>query len=365
MSRDAPNPPPAPHILRGHASDVQCAAFDPRFGADVLETGDADGALVRWDVPSRREISRSRVHGPSSGTLAIASIERSTSRAFVSGDASASAWTCATQGRDGSVKFWRRGETREAPPREIPERAIRGETYGFCRIASDGCGLIARAACSRGSLVVERAGTGERACACRAVGSEDSEDERAGVAFCVAFVRSTHLVAGYEDGTVVIWALNFETGVGEIAFRRRTHAEAVLCVDVDAAGEGFVTGGADGALVRYAIDVSTSPLTCEIVRAHAPYDDVVSASSKQPGVSACSIRSDGKIVASGCWDGKIRVYEYKVKSKGRLLAVLKHHESTVTAVLFAPDDSFLVSTSRDGAVALWPIFPPTVDRGVV
>jgi len=265
------------------------------------------------------------------------------------------------------VKFWRRGETREAAPREIPDRAIRGETYGFCRIASDGCGLIARAACSRGSVSVERAETGERACACRAVGSEESESEgeRAGVVFCVAFVRSTHLIAGYEDGTVVIWALNFETGVGEIAFRRRMHAEAVLCVDVDASGEGFVTGGADGALVRYVIDVSTSPLTCDVVRAHAPYSDVVSASCKQPGVSACSIRSDGKIVASGCWDGNIRVYEYKVKSKGRLLAVLKHHQSTVTAVLFAPDDSFLVSTSRDGAVALWPIFPPTVNRGLV
>ena len=56
------------------------------------------------------------------------------------------------------------------------------------------------------------------------------------------------------------------------------------------------------------------------------------------------------------WDARIRVYEYK-GSKGRILAVLKYHEMIMTSVRFSPDGKFLASASRDGSVALWPIFP--------
>ena len=132
--------------------------------------------------------------------------------------------------------------------------------------------------------------------------------------------------------------------------------------DVDAEGVGAVTGGADGVLVRYVINIDArepSKATVDVVRTHGPYSSVTSASSRQPGASACAIRGDGKIVACGCWDGKIRVFEYKVKSRGRLLAVLKYHDATVTDVLFAPDGSFLASAARDGAVALWNVFPPS------
>ena len=56
------------------------------------------------------------------------------------------------------------------------------------------------------------------------------------------------------------------------------------------------------------------------------------------------------------WDACIRVYDYK-GSKGRILAVLKYHEMIVTSVRFSLDGKFLASASRDGTVALWPIYP--------
>lgn len=359
-ARAMSNPPPEPIVLRAHRSDAQCASFD---ASGVLYTGDADGEVVRWDVERRRVVHRARAHGPTSGVLAMAHfnfVSRASSRA---GDGSGDddVPTRCTQGRDGSVKYWRRaGDASDDRGVEIASRTIRGGVFGFCRLVSDGDELIARATCARGSVVVERAETGRAACALPALGKEDDEsDPRAGVAMCISFIRSEHVVVGYEDGTIAIWALDFESGRGEVKWRRRTHKESALCADVDALGEGFVTGGADGTLVRYAVDVNVVPLMCEVVRAHGPYAEVITSSSKQPGVSACAIRGDGKIVASGCWDGKIRVYEYKRKSKGRVLAVLKYHAATVTDVLFAPDDSYLVSTARDGAVALWPIFPPS------
>jgi WD40 repeat protein len=142
-------------------------------------------------------------------------------------------------------------------------------------------------------------------------------------------------------------------------WRARAHAETVLCASADASGTGAMSGGADGAAVRYAFDVDddTHGVAVRIVRTHAPYANVVSSAMKQPGVSAVAIRADDKIVACGCWDGKVRVFEYKAKSKGRLLAVLKYHEDVVTDVAFAPDGSVLVSAARDGLVCLWPIFP--------
>jgi WD40 repeat protein len=187
---------------------------------------------------------------------------------------------------------------------------------------------------------------------------ENEDEKKVGMVMCVAFIGTTHLMAGYEDGTVIMWQLDFDSGHAREAWRGRTHGETVLCAEVDATGRGAVSGGADGVLIQYEVDVTCDPVCVKVVRKHGPYAQVVSASSAQPGVNAASIRRDGKIVACGCWDGKIRVFEYKVKSKGRLLAVLKYHEASVTDVVFAPDNSCLVSTSRDGTVALWNIFSP-------
>ena len=363
----APNPPPDPFVLRGHATDVQCVSFDARFGARALETGDADGVVITWDTRTRREISRARAHAPTAGAIAMRDI---VVRDVSDDDDSASTSRAVrvTQGKDGSLKFWRRGDgdvgTREAASTsEIPTRAMRTDVNGFCRVASDGGDLLAFAMDSRGTIAVRRASSGTLACAAPPAGSDsDANDPRVGVAMCAAFVRSEHVFVGYEDGTVILWWLNLETGVAELAWRRRTHGETTLCVDVDAEGVGAVTGGADGVLVRYVINIDArepSKATVDVVRTHGPYSSVTSASSRQPGASACAIRGDGKIVACGCWDGKIRVFEYKVKSRGRLLAVLKYHDATVTDVLFAPDGSFLASAARDGAVALWNVFPPS------
>jgi hypothetical protein len=40
------------------------------------------------------------------------------------------------------------------------------------------------------------------------------------------------------------------------------------------------------------------------------------------GIAAVAIRDDRKIFAAGCWDGRVRVFEYGRKSAGRLVASL-------------------------------------------
>ena len=80
------------------------------------------------------------------------------------------------------------------------------------------------------------------------------------------------------------------------------------------------------------LDAETTPPTS--------VDTIPTAIAAHVNANANAAFNAGEIVACGYWDGKIRIFEYKVKFKGRLLAVLKYHDSSVTDVAFAPDESF-------------------------
>ena len=211
------------------------------------------------------------------------------------------------------------------------------------------------------------------------------------------------LLAGYEEGSVVLWdpspnpsSASVEASEAAVPavplWRSREHGEATLCLAADVTGKGALSGGADGRVVQYAIarrrqtdrsdddtdaaaaaaeGVTTQQVTVIRVRTHGPYVPTipvhggdgggVGRQARQAGVSDVAIRVDRKICAAACWDGRVRVYEYKGK-KGRVLASLAYHGDVVTSVAFSPmvEGGLLVSGSRDGTLALWPVFPPPV-----
>jgi sugar lactone lactonase YvrE len=76
----------------------------------------------------------------------------------------------------------------------------------------------------------------------------------------------------------------------------------------------------------------------------------------EPGIADMSVRSDGRIVAAGAWDGTVRVYHAR---RCKPLAILKHHTQTVAAVAFRTDTGMLASGGRDGIIALWDVFRDT------
>ena len=69
-----------------------------------------------------------------------------------------------------------------------------------------------------------------------------------------------------------------------------------------------------------------------------------------PQVKAITISSDGKLLASGSEDQKVRLWKL---SNRKLLDTLSGHVSEVTAVAFSWDDQNLASCSRDGEVRIW------------
>lgn len=81
---------------------------------------------------------------------------------------------------------------------------------------------------------------------------------------------------------------------------------------------------------------------------------------KNPGVASVSIRPDGKLMAVGCWDGKLRLYSMKSLF---ILAALDIHSSTVQDVAFNKTLSehgklkfYLAAGAKDRKISLWDLY---------
>ena len=133
------------------------------------------------------------------------------------------------------------------------------------------------------------------------------------------------LAAAYEEGTVCVWRIDSSTPL----WRARVHGEAATCLAVDAVGKGFVSGGADGRCIRHRVIIDASEnssIKVTTIGTHGPFApasvDAAGDVRALRGIAAVAIRDDRKIFAAGCWDGRVRVFEYGRKSAGRLVASL-------------------------------------------
>ena len=71
---------------------------------------------------------------------------------------------------------------------------------------------------------------------------------------------------------------------------------------------------------------------------------------------ACSWRSDGRLLAVGCMDQRIYVWDHakgRLQSKDRLQSVLEGHHGKGIRVSFTKAGALLISTGWDGTTRLW------------
>lgn len=72
----------------------------------------------------------------------------------------------------------------------------------------------------------------------------------------------------------------------------------------------------------------------------------------EEGTGDVRVRQDGRIVAVGGWDARLRLFHMRT---GKRLAVLKQHRASMTAVEF-DDRGILACGSRDKTVSLWDVY---------
>jgi WD40 repeat protein len=82
---------------------------------------------------------------------------------------------------------------------------------------------------------------------------------------------------------------------------------------------------------------------------------IVALKGYQRGQRGIAFSRDGKFVAAGGPDGKVRLWEVP---SGELKEVLEGHKAEIYSVAFSPDGKTLASTGQDQTVRLWPMNQP-------
>ena len=71
------------------------------------------------------------------------------------------------------------------------------------------------------------------------------------------------------------------------------------------------------------------------------------------GINSISFRSDGKVFATGNWNGSVTLFARKGHGNRHLLHFPQVHNNGVTALKYHPITKTLVSGGKDGSIALW------------
>ncbi|TWH46734.1 WD40 repeat domain-containing protein [Sporomusa sp. KB1] len=77
---------------------------------------------------------------------------------------------------------------------------------------------------------------------------------------------------------------------------------------------------------------------------------VLEANQAEVNVECAAFHPNGRIVAGGCADGRVRLWQI---TSGKLWRTVNLHDEGITAVAFTPDGRYLVTAGRDALVHIW------------
>ncbi|BEI84198.1 hypothetical protein CcaverHIS002_0408020 [Cutaneotrichosporon cavernicola] len=141
------------------------------------------------------------------------------------------------------------------------------------------------------------------------------------------------LLAAYEDGRVELWTCSLTAllarpkewdgrkaadGLWTRVWEGKAHNEAVMAMAVDREFARAFTVSADHRVVR--VDLAAALAGGEAIKAY---------STQQIGNAALAVSGDGRILAVGGWDGKIRLFSAATLKP---LGTLAYHRESVQAL---------------------------------
>ncbi len=132
------------------------------------------------------------------------------------------------------------------------------------------------------------------------------------------------LAAGYEDGSLVLWDA---AAPGAPLAQRQLCKEPIMALALHPCPcnpTGGACGSAEDAIVAFKLDHSAHPARISVRH---------EIELRKQGIGDAVVRPDGKLLVTAGWDGRVRVYKYRI---GRALAILKVGACLVWVGCWAP-----------------------------
>ena len=150
-------------------------------------------------------------------------------------------------------------------------------------------------------------------------------------------IDENYLLAGYESGELVLFEVR---GFGEVSRLGLFEGQPLMCLDYSKTKNFGCCGSTENEMNQFRIEgcLSRAGKAIELTN---------------PGVNCLKIRqSDSKVLATGGWDYRVRLFGTK-KQNG--LAVLCFHKSAVNAIDFSAGN-LMAAGSSDGVVSFWDLY---------
>lgn len=179
------------------------------------------------------------------------------------------------------------------------------------------------------------------------VNHPDSAPRGSGSCLALAFCSPPNTVlAGFEDGHVKF--VDLECPTTEVA-STKVLSSAVMAIERNPANDELYCCGLDSkGIACLSFNSSSDTSAPELQNWMRP-----KSRKAMRGADCISVRPDGKAVAAGCWDCRVRVFSTKTRSQ---LASLQYHSSTIPSVAFTPYDWMLAAAARDSTISLFDAF---------
>lgn len=321
-------PPPDPFFtFRPHCGEITSLKYlklsDSESG---IASGTSSGIIHLWSLISKRSLWRESADGP------ILKIDT----CCIGGE---TRLICQT--RNNTVAVW---------DYMVQKRlsSVRISDPGFCKITT-----ISDGKCTHFASPSQELGTKVNIHDMSSGKIEKSyttkEEKPQGMCMCVNSLRSKssgilYILGGYEDGALVMWD---ERNPRTELHTCQLFSAPVLCMTVDNAGSG-AAGSVSTAIqfLRVSLDKGTLEKSFET-------------QIKNPGLSDIDVRCDQKLLATGGWDGRIRLFTWM---KGSSLAIINYHSRPINCITFAGSTTFhndrnlLLCGSKDEVISVWKLY---------
>lgn len=373
---DSSHPPPLPlYVLRGHLAQINVVHF-LRSNSRLL-TGDAEGWVIMWKISSRRPLVVWRPH--ENAILGLR--EWGEDKVITHGrDNKLYAWKLGTADESGlsttlpvETRSSAGGQSHRAPwlLHSLDTNSLNFCSFAMCyehrgasantlaplvgvgegdRSSADSILIALPSALDSDSIDIMQLPSGNRLYSSIGMAKttptvvSSALQTKSGMAMSISLFHHSPdsnflmLAAGFESGHVCLFgqdtsSVNHSVSPWQSLYVHKAHSQPVLSI-------ATLSSTTSPFIRNYIFSSSADSVIAKHYIPYPPTDDTPSEATAKPpktvtthhtGQQSLVVRSDGKILATSGWDGKVRIYSTKSLKE---LAVLKWHKDGCYAVDF-------------------------------